>query len=69
MARKEPTSPKASKVPTHGIFVVEGEGDAAYWTRIGAAWTHQDGQGFNLSLAAVPLSGRLVLRRNKEGGE
>lgn len=67
MARKE--TEKTSKVPTHGIFVVEGDGDAAFWTRIGAAWAHQDGNGFNLSLAAVPLSGRLVVRANKEGGQ
>jgi hypothetical protein len=69
MARKESTSEKSSKAPTHGVFVVEGDGDAAFWTRIGAAWAHQDGHGFNLSLAAVPLSGRLVARANKEGGE
>ena len=69
MARKEDTPSKSSKPPWHAIFVVEGDGDTAFWTRIGAAWAHQDGQGFNLSLAAVPHSGRLVLRRNKEGGE
>lgn len=69
MARKEHTSEKSSKAPTHGIFVVEGDGDAAFWTRIGAAWAHQDGQGFSISLAAIPLSGRLVLRANKEGGQ
>jgi hypothetical protein len=69
MARKEHTSEKPSKGPTHGIFVVEGDGNAAFWTRIGAAWAHQDGNGFNLSLVATPLSGRIVLRANKEAGE
>jgi hypothetical protein len=51
------------------VFVVEGEGDAAYWTRIGAAWAHKDGLGFNITVAAIPLSGRLVVRANREGGE
>lgn len=69
MARKETTSRTQGKAPTHGVFVVEGEGDAAFWTRIGAAWAHRDEQGFNLNLAAVPLSGRLVVRASKEGGE
>ncbi|MGJ4925963.1 hypothetical protein ACQR1I_11640 [Bradyrhizobium sp. HKCCYLS2038] len=38
----------------HGVYVVEGEGDNAFWTRIGAAWLHQA----NLSAAtsAVALS-------------
>lgn len=69
MARKEPNSQTQGQRPTHGVFVVEGEGDTAFWTRIGAAWAHRDGQGFNLSLAAAPLSARLVVRTNREGGE
>jgi hypothetical protein len=69
MARKQSTSESTGKAPTHGVFVVEGEGESAFWTRIGAAWSHRDGLGFNLSIAAVPLSGRLVVRANKEGGE
>jgi hypothetical protein len=69
MARKQMTSEKPNSVPTHGVFVVEGEGDAAYWTRIGAAWLHKDGLGFNITVAAIPLSGRLVVRANREGGE
>lgn len=24
----------------HAVFVVEGEGDKAFWTKIGAAWNH-----------------------------
>ena len=64
MNRKQSTRPYA-------VYVVEGEGDAAYWTKVGAAWPHEDGEGFNLQLAAVPLSGRLVVRKpkaNKEAG-
>lgn len=70
--RSQTTAPErdepgqAVNVPTHGAFVVEGEGDNAFWTRIGAAWAHRDGQGFNVSLSAVPLNGRLVLRVRKD---
>jgi hypothetical protein len=33
------------------------------WTRIGSAWPHKDGKGFNAELRALPVSGKLVLRR------
>lgn len=61
------TETKRSNLPTHGVYVVEGEGENAYWTKVGAAWSHQDGQGFNITMTAVPLTGRLVLRARKEG--
>jgi hypothetical protein len=44
---------------------VEGEGDSAFWTKVGAAWQHEDGEGYNISLSAMPLSGRLVVRTAK----
>ncbi|MCL4853313.1 MAG: hypothetical protein KJZ78_18305 [Bryobacteraceae bacterium] len=69
MARKDPNSEISKDVPTHGVFVVEGDGKDAFWTRIGAAWAHRDGQGFNLRLSALPVSGRLVVRANREDGE
>ena len=60
-----------TKKPTHKVFVVEereGEGkDAdAFWTRVGSAWPHKDGKGFNIVLSALPLNGRLVLREFTE---
>jgi hypothetical protein len=48
--------------PTHRLYRVQGDGEAAIWTPIGAAWPNKDGKGFNLSCDAVPLTGRLVLR-------
>ncbi len=52
--------------PTHKVFVVEerGEGDDAdaFWTRVGSAWQHKDGKGYNVVLSALPVNGRLVLR-------
>jgi hypothetical protein len=52
--------------PTHTVFVVEGEGDNAFWTKVGAAWAHEDGEGFSITVTAVPLNGRLVVRKAKQ---
>lgn len=32
------------------------------WTRLGVAFPHADGNGFNVVLRAIPLDGKLVLR-------
>jgi hypothetical protein len=57
--------------PTHKAFVVEDRGDGekdtdAFWTRVGSAWPHKDGKGFNVVLSALPANGRLVLREFSE---
>ena len=58
-ARKN--APKAQ--PSHIVYqVTDRNDDKAIWTRIGAAWPHQDGKGFNLQLSALPLNGRIALR-------
>ena len=33
----------------------------AIWTRIGAAWPHENGSGYSIRLDALPLDGRIVL--------
>ena len=35
------------------------------WTRIGVAWQHKDGDGFDIILEALPVSGRVAVRKNK----
>jgi hypothetical protein len=35
---------------THEAFVVTGEGESAFWIKIGAAWAHEDSEGYNISL-------------------
>lgn len=54
-----------STTPTHHVYVVEGEGTNAFWTKIGAAWQHADGNGLNLTLSLLPLDGRVVIRTAK----
>jgi len=56
-------SETATKVPSHVAYQVrDREGKKSYWTRIGSAWAHADGKGFNIQLETVPLDGRITLR-------
>ena len=64
------TQTEKSKTPAFGVYIVEGEGDKAFWTRIGAAWDHEDGNGLTLQLDLVPVNGgRIVLRTPSENNE
>ena len=40
-----------------------------YWLNLGVAFPHEDGEGFNVLLQAMPLDGKLVLRTYKEEEE
>lgn len=50
-----------TKKPAFIAYAVTGEGKQAFWTRIGSAWQHQHGEGFNIELNALPVNGRIVL--------
>ncbi|TPK96603.1 hypothetical protein FJ934_08560 [Mesorhizobium sp. B2-4-12] len=65
------TAAAPKHLPSHGVYVIEGEGEKAFWTKVGSAWAHGDGNGYNVQLSALPISGRLVLRvrSEKEGDE
>ncbi|AXK79677.1 hypothetical protein DW352_03575 [Pseudolabrys taiwanensis] len=52
--------------PAFDAFVVDGDGEDAFWTKIGAAWPHEDGKGYNVQLTALPVNGRIALRVPKE---
>lgn len=60
-----------SKAPSHIAYHVrDREGGKGFWTRIGSAWAHQDGNGFNVQLdGLVPLDGRITLRVASEKKE
>ena len=55
--------------PTHIAYSVrdyeKNGANESDWTRIGAAWQHRDGHGFDIHLEAFPVSGRVTLRANK----
>lgn len=52
-----------SKRPSHIAYQVrEGEENKSYFNRIGAVWTHKDGQGFNMQLDSMPVDGKVTVR-------
>ncbi|POZ49730.1 hypothetical protein [Methylovulum psychrotolerans] len=58
--------------PTHIAYTVRdftkkdtGETDSS-WLKIGVAWLHKDGHGFDVQLEAFPVNGRVVLRTNDD---
>jgi hypothetical protein len=56
--------------PTLIAWHVAERGDQKFWTRIGAAWQHKDGEGMGLQLDLLPVAGgRIVLRAPKHGEE
>ncbi len=64
------TNTTAPKKPSHVAYQVrEKEGRKSFWTRIGSAWAHADGKGFNFQVESVPLDGRIVLRVASESKE
>ena len=43
----------------------------SFWTKIGVAFAHEDGKGFNIVLDCFPVDGKIALREPKakeEGG-
>ena len=59
-----------SKLPSHDAYQVRNrEGRKPFWTKIGSAWAHADGNGFNVQLECVPLDGRITLRVASEKKE
>jgi hypothetical protein len=57
------TENTTSKSPSHVAYQVrDREGKKGFWTRIGSAWAHADGSGFNVQLDCIPLDGRITLR-------
>jgi hypothetical protein len=56
--------------PTYTAYtVVKREGQDDFWLNIGAAFMHQDGDGFNVVLQALPINGKIVLRLPKTQAE
>ena len=56
--------------PTHRAYtVIKREGKDDYWLNIGVCFQHDDKDGFNLLLQAMPLDGKIVLRTYKESEE
>lgn len=64
-ARKEKT--RETLPPALIAYHVTERGEKKFWTRIGAAWDHEDGKGLTVQLDLVPVNaGRIVLREPSE---
>jgi hypothetical protein len=56
----------AAQQPSYQAYtVVKREGQDDFWLNIGAAFMHQDGEGYNIILQALPINGKIVLRPPK----
>ncbi|OWK46466.1 hypothetical protein [Fimbriiglobus ruber] len=55
-------STKSTKPAFIAYQVREGKDEKGYFNRIGIAFSHSDGKGFNLLIDALPLDGRITLR-------
>jgi hypothetical protein len=70
MSTNQKDEARNSKAPSHIAYQVrDREGGNGFWTRIGAAWAHKDGNGFNIQLECVPLDGKVTLRLASEKKE
>jgi hypothetical protein len=60
-------STKTPTLPSHRVYAVTKDGKQKYWRAIGAAWAHEDGEGFFLKLDYLPLipGAQIVLRKPK----
>lgn len=57
------TTATKGKSPSHLAYQVQDTKDGrGFWTRIGSAWQHTDGKGFNIQIECVPLDGRITIR-------
>jgi hypothetical protein len=58
--------PKHPNLIAYTVSKSDRSDDKGFWTRIGAAWSHKDGDGMTIKLEALPLHGEIVLRRPKD---
>jgi hypothetical protein len=61
-----------AKQPSHFVYYVKRSNKTSgntkgYWTKVGAAWMHKDGNGLDVVLDFIPVGEpRLVLRQASE---
>ncbi|MCG7861132.1 MAG: hypothetical protein JAZ18_01930 [Candidatus Thiodiazotropha endolucinida] len=50
----------------YNVRPAKDENHDAHWNRIGAAWQHRDGKGYEVKLDSLPVDGRVSLRAMRE---
>jgi hypothetical protein len=73
-AQQETIMSKSAVAAYFNVFTVREFGGATgqkakSWTKVGVAFPHREGPGFNLELSALPLDGRLVALEPNENDE
>ena len=65
--RREQRDDPITRRPSHIAFQVRnGEDGKSYFNRIGSAFPHKDGEGYNVLLDAFPTDGKVTLRTPQE---
>ena len=58
---------KAAARPSHIAYHVrENDEGKAFFNRVGSAFAHKDGKGFNILLDAAPVDGKVTLRSTED---
>ena len=64
MKNQDNTYPKK---PDYIAYNVQESRDGkGHWSRVGAAWQHKDGKGYEINLDSVPVDGRVTLREMRD---
>ena len=63
---KDDGGPACAPPSYRAYTVIKREGQDDFLLPIGAAFPHQDGDGYNIVLQALPIDGRVVLRAPKD---
>jgi hypothetical protein len=66
---KKKAPQRATTAPALIAWYVAERGEQRFWTRIGAAWNHLDGEGMTVRLDLMPPGGEIVLRVPKQPEE
>ncbi len=64
---QENTENQGGKKPDYIAYnVQETKQGKPVFNRVGAAWQHKDGQGYEIQLDSMPVNGRVTLREMRE---
>jgi hypothetical protein len=69
MTTKKQTTTNSAKPAFIAYHVRDGKNEKGYFTRIGVAFSHKDGNGFTIMIDAIPLDGKITLRVPTEKSE
>ena len=56
----------ADKPAFNAYTVIKKDGADDFWQKVGAAWAHGKGGGYNVVLQSIPLDGKIVLLPPKD---